>query len=69
MDISNDIFSGRPYGGGAVLILKPIRKACQIHTYDDSRLLGITVNSSDISCSYINVICHHTNVMIIMICC
>ena len=48
MDTSNGIFSRRPYGRVAVLICKAIRKACQIHSYNDSRLLGITVNSSDV---------------------
>ena len=49
------IFSGRPYEGVAVLIRKSIRKACQIHSYNDSHLLGITVSTSDISCYSLNV--------------
>ena len=55
MDISNGIFSGRPHGEVAILIRKSIRKACQLHSYNDSRLLGITVNIVDTSCYYINV--------------
>ena len=45
MDTSNGIILGRPYGGVAVLIRKSIRNKCQIHTFDDSRLLGVTINS------------------------
>ena len=55
MDISNGIMSGRPYGGVAVLVRKSIRKECQVHTFDDSRLLGITVNTSDMPCYFLNV--------------
>ena len=55
IDISNDIFSGRPHGGVAVLIRKSIRKACQLHSYKDSRLLGITVNIMDTSYYFLNV--------------
>ena len=55
MDISNDIFLDRPHGGVAVLIRKSIRKACQLHSYKDSRLLGITVNIMDTSCYFLNV--------------
>ena len=55
MDISKGILSGKPYGRVAVLIRKSIRKACQIHSYDDSHLLGITVSTSDISCYFLNV--------------
>ena len=55
IDISNGIFSGRPYGGVAVLIRKSIRKSCQIHSYNDSYMLRITVNSSDMSCYFLNV--------------
>ena len=43
MDTSNGIISGRPYGGVAVLIGKSIGNKCQIHTFDDSRLLGVVV--------------------------
>ena len=35
------------YGGVAVLIRKSIRNKCQIHTFDDSRLLGVTINTFD----------------------
>ena len=55
MDISNGIMSGRPYGGVAVLVRKSIRKECQVHMFDDSRLLGITVNTSDMPCYFLNV--------------
>ena len=55
MDISNGIMSGRSYGGVAVLVRKSIRKECQVHTFDDSRLLGITVNTSDMPCYFLNV--------------
>ena len=55
MDISNGIMSDRPYGGVAVLVRKSIRKECQVHTFDDSRLLGITVNTSDMPCYFLNV--------------
>ena len=55
MDISNGIMSGRPYGRVAVLVRKSIRKECQVHTFDDSRLLGITVNTSDMPCYFLNV--------------
>ena len=55
MDISNGIMSGRPYGGVAVLVRKSFRKECQVHTFDDSRLLGITVNTSDMPCYFLNV--------------
>ena len=55
MDISNGIMLGRPYGRVAVLIRKSIRKECQVHTFDDSRLLGITVNTSDMPCHFLNV--------------
>ena len=43
------------HGGVAVLIRKSIRKACQLHSYKDSRLLGITVNIMDTSCYFLNV--------------
>ena len=52
MDISNGIMPGRPYGGVAVLVRKSIQKECQVHTFDDSRLLGITVNTSDMPCYF-----------------
>ena len=55
MDISNGIMSGRPYGGVAVLVRKSIRKECQVHMFDNSRLLGITVNTSDMPCYFLNV--------------
>ena len=55
MDISNGIMSVRPYGGVAVLVRKSIRKECQVHMFDDSRLLGITVNTSDMPCYFLNV--------------
>ena len=55
MDISNGIMSGRPYGGVAVIVRKSIQKECQVHTFDDSRLLGITVNTSDMPCYFLNV--------------
>ena len=55
MDISNGIMSGRPYGSVAVLVRKSIQKECQVHTFDDSRLLGITVNTSDMPCYFLNV--------------
>ena len=61
MDISNGIFSGRPHGGVAVLIRKSIRKACQLHSYKDSRLLGITVNIMDTFCYFLNVYMPYNN--------
>ena len=54
-DISNGIMSGRPYGEVAVLVRKSIRKECQVHTFDHSRLLGITVNTSDMPYYFLNV--------------
>ena len=68
MDTSNSIISGRPYGEVAVLICKSIRKECQIDTTDDSRLLGGTVNTSDMSCYFFYISICHTNVMITVIC-
>ena len=55
MDISNGSMSGRPYRGIAVLVRKSIRKECQVHMFDDSRLLGITVNTSDMPYYFLNV--------------
>ena len=54
MDISNGIKSGRPYGGVAVLVRKSIRES-QVHTFDDSHLFGITVNTSDMPCYFLNL--------------
>ena len=54
MDNSNGIFLGRPYDVVTVLIRKSIRIACPLHSYNDSRLLGITVKIMDtyIVCKY-----------------
>ena len=44
IDLSSGLFSGRPHGGIAILLRKPIRDKSQIHVYDDCCLLGVTIN-------------------------
>ena len=43
IDESNGIIPGRPYGGLGILIRKTIRPFAQFHSYNDSRLLGVTI--------------------------
>ena len=42
IDESNGIIQGRPYGGLGILIRKTIRSFAQFHSYNDSRLLGVS---------------------------
>ena len=46
IDSNTDILIGRPYGGTAILWRKFLLKT-EIIKYDDPRLLGISVGSSD----------------------
>jgi len=46
MDNESGILSGRPYGGIGVMWKKSISTACIVKQYDDSRLLGITVDTN-----------------------
>ena len=43
IDKSNGIIQGRPYGGLGILIRKTIRPFAQFHSYNDSRLLGVSI--------------------------
>ena len=54
IDDSNGIVRGRPYGGLGVLIRKSFRPIANFHTYDDSRLLGITIKSDRESLYFFN---------------
>ena len=54
IDDSNGIVRGRPYGGLGVLIRKSFRPIANFHTYEDSRLLGITIKSDIESLYFLN---------------
>ena len=43
---SEEIINGRPYGGLVILIRKQYRPICDFQTFDDSRLLAVTISSS-----------------------
>ena len=43
---SDEIINGRPYAGLAILIRKQYRPICDFQSFDDSRLLGVTISSS-----------------------
>ena len=47
--------NGRPYGGLAILIRKQYRPICDFQSFDDSRLLGVTIRSSVETNCFINV--------------
>ena len=52
---SDEIINGRPYGGLAILIRKQYRPICDFQSFDDSRLLGVTISSSVDKYCFINV--------------
>ena len=52
---SEEIINGRPYGGLAILIRKQYRHICDFQTFDDSRLLAVTISSSIEQYCFINV--------------
>ena len=52
---SEEIINGRPYGGLAILIRKQYRPICDFQTFDDSRLLAVTISSSIGKYCFINV--------------
>ena len=52
---SEEIINGRPYGGLAILIRKQYRPICDFQTFDDSRLLAVTISSSIEKYYFINV--------------
>ena len=54
IDDSNGIVRGRPYGGLGMLIRKSFRPIANFHTYEDSRLLEITIKSDTESLYFLN---------------
>ena len=52
---SKEIINGRQYGGLAILIRKQYRPICDFQTFDDSRLLAVTISSSIEKYYFINV--------------
>ena len=55
MDASKGIITGRPHGGMAVLWRKTLGNMCKIVDLDDNRLLGLEINSSNISILIVNI--------------
>ena len=55
MDQSENLLSGRPYGGLAILWRKNIENLCKIVTYDDNRIMGITINDTHYQSLILNV--------------
>ena len=45
---SEEIINGRPYGGLAILFRKQYRPICDFQTFDDSRLLAVTISWKDV---------------------
>ena len=52
---SEEIIQGRPYRGLAILVRKQFRRLCDFHTFDDSRLLCVTISSPIRKYCFINV--------------
>ena len=52
---SEEIVRGRPYGGLAILVRKQFRRFCEFQTFDDSRLLSVTISSPIEKYCFINV--------------
>jgi exonuclease III len=55
MDTDAGIISGRPYGGIAILWRKSLGHLCKINDYNDSRLLGLSINIEGIEILIVNV--------------
>ena len=63
---SEEIIDGRPYGGLAILIRKQYRPICDFQTFDDSRLLAVTISSSIEKYCLISVYMPYISTMTIM---
>ena len=55
IDSDHEILTGRPYGGLAILWRKTLGHACRVITYDDNRVMGIEITSSQNSILILNV--------------
>ena len=55
VNIDNDILTGRPYGGLAILWKKDIAQMCKIVEYNDNRLMGLELNTGNNTVMLINV--------------
>ena len=55
MDPSAKLLSGRPFGGLAVLWRRSIAPQCKVHTYDDTRIMGISITSESKQILILNV--------------
>ena len=55
IDSDHEILTGRPYGGLAILWRKTLGHVCRVITYDDNRVMGIEILSSQNSILILNV--------------
>ena len=47
MDTSNNLLSGRPYGGVGVMWRKNLDHMCKVIKFDDPRLIGLEISCDD----------------------
>ena len=61
MDTDNKLIQGRPFGGVGILWRKSLGSIVKTKTFDDTRLLGVTIDTSTIKlliiCVYLPVCC------------